>query len=279
MKKIVSLIMFIALFVSLLPNIMSCSDESDFDFDEKMDQWVSLLNYDGMSESEIDAAQFGINSESYEEKVKKIVEELNFKYSKAWDDSHGYPYIKELKEYVKTCDLNRLMVAAHNSYVYYIQDWSGGLYPTIYSYIYNAVYEVHPDLFLKPDFNNAEAIGYYTTNPTACPGVTREEPYNEIYTDSYVVHHYGDFAVEESITWYYDEGLYEWINGVFYDVPGHYATKKEVALYYKGNYVMMLPENWKNYYDNVYIFETDKYIYKFEKDYSEFIDNGFITKK
>ena len=279
MKKIVSLFMFITLFVSLLPNIMSCSDESDFDFNSKMDEWVSLLNFDGLSESEIYEVEFGKNSKSYKEKVEAVVKELKFEYSKAWDDNNGYPYRKELKEYVKTCDLERLMVAAHDSIIYYISSWSGDLYPSIYSYIYSAVYEIYPERFVKPDFENDVAVGYYSANPTARPGVTRDEPYDQYRTDKYVVYHFGDFAVEESKTWYYDEGLYEWINGVFYDVPGHYDTKKEVALYYKGNYVMFLPDNWKGYDENVYIFETEKYIYKFKSDYSGFSDSGFITKE
>ena len=74
-------------------------------FNEKMDELVSLLNYDGKTEEEIKELKNVSRRDSEEEnpnrkyfyRVETLVDELDF--------SHA-----ELYEYIKICDFDRLMV-------------------------------------------------------------------------------------------------------------------------------------------------------------------------
>ena len=109
-------------------------------------------------------------------------------------------------------------------------------------YILEAVYNANPEKFTKFVKNEEISKGYYIDNPTAKPGVTREEPYDEAPSkmNKYTVTHYGDFAIEEAVTWYYSKGRLEWENGVFYDEKAGYSTETKGTLYYKGEYVTLL---------------------------------------
>ena len=89
---------------------------------------------------------------------------------------------------------------------------------------------------------------WYEKNPNSQPqaGVTKEHGgYNSgpdnipVYEDREnvtTVSYYGDFAVEHLNGWDYDEGMYKWINGVFYDVAPSWKKVSETTLWYKGKY-------------------------------------------
>lgn len=87
---------------------------------------------------------------------------------------------------------------------------------------------------------------WYEKNPDSPPqtGVTEEHgghnegpdniPVYESRDNVTTVSYYGDFAVEHIDGWNYYEGMYKWINGVFYDVPPSWKRVSETTLWYKG---------------------------------------------
>jgi len=272
MKKILSLFCVIALSISLLPLLASCA-LSQNQFNKKMDELVSLLNFDGLSKEEyfeILTNDRSASSQDYRKSVETLIEELKLNSNKPgnnWDRHQGYPYLNELYVYVENCDIDRLLYAAKNG------DGLGfstdsSLYPKSSEYIYTAVYDVFPERFIKPVLQDNIGTGYYIDHPDANPGVTRESPYskNPNLMNTYVVKHYGDFAIEESETWHYDEGKYEWIDGVFYDEPGFDFQRQETDLYYKGEYIISIKGSFKNSnhdMNNILIYESNKYICAF----------------
>ncbi len=106
---------------------------------------------------------------------------------------------------------------------------------------------VSKDEFLK--LENEE--GFYSKNKKAEPKKGNDEARIEIK-------YFGDFATKKYDTTEYNEGKYEWKNGVFYDEPGYNYTAGHYELYYKGfllvsdlytaGEVNMLTDNEKEYF-------------------------------
>ena len=134
--------------------------------------------------------------------------------------------------------------------------------------------ELYPEDFVVFDFDNKpETVAgtYYYENPNAKP-VSRTEvsPYTNPQNDPppnnvYTVTYHGDFAVQYSTVYVYDEGKLGWYNGVFYDTPGGYLSYNEIDLYYKGNLLRGVKSYHPTYTITNYDYTDSKfYVYTFE---------------
>lgn len=274
-KSIIAVILIISVciiaFLLFVPRSMSQGE-----FNEKMDKLVSLLNYDGLSEEEASKIRvYGFN-QNYISSIENLVDELELTYTKNWSEGRGFPNAELLTNYVKQCDINRLISATRNERAYHdfmshgFEKW----HPNGHELIYTTIYECFPERFSEIVLNENATTGYYIDNPEDEPGVSRQESYKGSMKDTYIVTHYGDFAVEEAKTWYYDEGLYEWINGEFFDVPGSYKQYSKKTLYYRGHYLFVMESNGKisDDFNNHLIYENAEQILIFEIDTS----SGYI---
>lgn len=263
-KSIIAVILIISVciiaFLLFVPRSMSQGE-----FNEKMDKLVSLLNYDGLSKEEAFKIQVYHFNQDYISSIESLVEELELTYTKNWSEGYGFPHTELLANYIKQCDIDRLISATRNERAYHdfmshgFKQW----YPSGHEIIYTTIYKCFPERFSKIVLDENATTGYYIDNPEDNPGVSRQELYKNGMYDTYIVTHYGDFAIEESKTWSYDEGLYEWIDGEFYDVPESYKQFDKKLLYYKGHYLFAIESsniNCQLIYENseqILIFEID----------------------
>lgn len=90
--------------------------------------------------------------------------------------------------------------------------------------------------------------GYYIINPSAQPQSGTKSKTgkfnnaadgNSIYSSSrddvYKARYYGDFAIEHIDGYHYNEGIYKWVGGKFYDVPARWDSYSEDNIYFKGS--------------------------------------------
>ena len=250
-------------------------------FNQKMDEWVSLLNYDGLSEKEIADIENSTSNTDFKTRYIQSIETLAAELKlgsfgdagKDWDKHKGYPYADQLAVYVEKCDIDRLMIAAHRGHKYGASS-TGDLYPDGSECIYTAIYKVFPERFIKPILEDGIDNGYYVNNPKAHPGVTRQEPYSQdtTRTNTYTVKHYGDFAIQESETWEVDDWSYYWVDKKVYKTPASYLATQSTDLYYKGDFVFTIQDKWGEQDINQFlIYENDDYRYKY------YIVDGILT--
>ena len=255
----------------------ACGESSEMTqekFNRKMDELVSLLNYDGKTPEEIEVLKDIYYNDTVEEEPMRvyfepldaIVDELCFIYLEwgedAWimEKAICYPYFEMMCEYIKICDFDRLMVAAHNdgSYHCFMKQWTDYM-TSGETVIYTAMMQVFPEKFISLNLEANQTTGYYVDHPNAFP-TTRTEYYGSGMTNSYVVSYYGDFAIQEAEEWSYDDGKLGWENGIFYDTPGYYYQTTRRDLYYKGRYFLSMEED----ITTIFVYETDQYMYKFK---------------
>lgn len=242
----------IALFVVIIVAVVIPRSKATA-YQEKLDTWVSLMNFEGISEE---------NRKTYgfESKIKDLHMELGFFLD---SDVKNIP-MDALREYILSNDVDRLLTASINAQDYACNDALWVMYETIY--------ELYPERFQKVVLDKNSTSGYYIDNPTAYPGVTREvKGDHDEFTDYCEVTHYGDFAVLEEKKWRYDEGVCRWANGVFYDEYAHWEQRTFVSVYYKGNRFWRVIDSLSEVQDVIFC-ETDTHIYKLYYD-----DDGHLT--
>lgn len=95
---------------------------------------------------------------------------------------------------------------------------------------------------IKFDDSKVEKGDFYIKNPDAEPqDNSRTDSYrrstsadSDVFKYSDNITYYGDFAILEEKSTYYNPGRYEWSNGKFYDIPASTSHSKHYSLYYKG---------------------------------------------
>lgn len=238
MKKIIALTLALVLCFGLV----SCASNS---YCKKLEKWVTFLSDESAK-----------SDPNFSEKVKNMNMELNLAF---YSSADKIP-MNAVKEFVSTHDterlLNALTIASANANRYADNFWV----------FYEAIYETFPDKFSTVILDNGATSGYYIENPTATPGVSREEP-SDVKLDDvdiYTVTHYGDFAVEEGSILNYGNGKLGWEDGVFIDSPDHYYREYEAHIYYKGVlFHSFFEKDWQSELSNIIAFEGEDYIYKF----------------
>ena len=237
MKKIIALTLALVLCFALV----SCASNS---YCKKLEKWVTFLSDE--------------NEEPWDPNFSQKVKDMNVELKLAFDSSIDKVPMDAVKKYVSECDterlLNALTIASTNGYA------------DNFWVFYEAIYETFPDKFSTVILDNGATSGYYIENPTATPGVSREEP-SDVKLDDvdiYTVTHYGDFAVEEGSILNYGNGKLGWEDGKFIDSPDRYYREYEAHIYYKGVlFDSFFEKDWQSELSNIIVFEGEDYIYKF----------------
>ena len=228
-------------------------------YQEKLDTWVSLMNFEGVSEAER-------KSPAFQSKIEDLHEELGF----SFDSRVKNIPMDALREYILSHDVDRLLTATRNAQNYKYNDALWVMYETIY--------ELYPERFQKVVLDKNATSGYYIDNPTAYPGVTREvESERGGYTDYCKVTHYGDFAVLEETEWEYNDGELGWVDGVFHDTPGYWFQYTYVSVYYKGQRFWTVTDSLLEVQDVIF-YETETHICKLYYDDGHLIGGGYFKK-
>ncbi|MBE6566777.1 MAG: hypothetical protein E7659_06710 [Ruminococcaceae bacterium] len=248
----------IILFVVLLIAVIIPTSKANA-YIEKLDTWVSLMNFEGVSKEERESTAF-------KNKIKDLHEELGFSFSNRVEKIP----MDALRKYILTNDVDRLLTATMNANNY---DYHNALWV-----VYETVYELYPEKFTKVILDENATSGYYIDNPTENPGETREvESERKGYTDLYKITHYGDFAVLEETRWGYNDGKLGWENGVFYDEPGYWFQRTYIDVYYKGKHFWTIYDSLSEV-QGVMFYETDTHFCKLY--YREgHLTNGGYSKK
>lgn len=251
---LIAIILFVVLLIAvIIPNSKANA------YIEKLDTWVSLMNFEGVSEEERKSAAF-------KNKIKDLHEELGFSFSNRVEKIP----MDALRKYISTTDVDRLLTATMNANMY---DYHNGLWV-----VYETVYELYPERFQKVVLNENAASGYYIDNPTENPGETREvESDRKGYTDLYKVTHYGDYAVLEKTIWGYNDGKLGWENGVFYDEPGYWFQRTDIYVYYKGD-LFEIVDALSELQDYMF-YETDTHFCQLYYNDEGHLSNGGFSKK
>lgn len=236
MKKIISTVLALVMCLGLA----SCMFNS---YANDLEEWVTFLSDESAR-----------SDPNFSEKVKNMNMELNLAF---YSSADKIP-MDAVKEYVSTHDterlLNALTIASANGYA------------DNFWVFYEAIYEAFPDRFSSVKLDEEATSGYYVENNTAAPGISREEPSDVKMddVDTYVVTHYGDFAVEEATIWNYGDGKLGWEDGEFIDRPDHYYTEYEAHVYYKGVlFDSFFDKSWQSELSNIIFYEGEDHIYKF----------------
>ena len=250
---LITIIIFVVLLIAvIIPHSKATA------YIEKLDTWVSLMNFEGVSEEES-------RSYTFKNDIKDLHEELGFSFN---DRAKRIP-MDALREYILTTDVNKLLTAAMNAnnYDYHFALWV----------VYETVYELYPEKFTKAILDENATSGYYIDNPTAEPGITREvESDREGYTDFYKVTHYGDFAVEERTKWGYSGDKLGWENGVFYDEPGYWFQRTDIYVYYKGD-LLKIVDRLSELPDYIF-YETDTHFCRLYYHEGHLTNGGYFKK-
>ena len=248
----------IILFVVLLITVIIPTSKANA-YIEKLDTWVSLMNYEGVSEEER-------KSNAFKNNMEDLHDELGF----SSDLRVGKIPMDALRKYILTNDVDRLLTATMNANSYN--------YPEALWVMYETIYELYPEKFTKVVLDENATSGYYIDNPTAYPGMTREvESDRKGYTDFYKVTHYGDFAVEEITKWGYNDGKLGWVNGVFYDEPGYWFQRTDIYVYYKED-LFEIVDTLSELQDYI-CYETDTHFCKLYYNYEGHLANAGYFKK
>lgn len=252
----VAIILFVVLLIAV---IITTSKSKPNAYIEKLDTWVSLMNYEGVSEEERESRTFKNN-------MKDLHEELGFSFSNRVEKIP----MNELRKYILTNDVDRILTAAMNANNY---DYHKALWV-----VYETVYELYPEKFTKVILDENATSGYYIDNPTENPGETREvESERKGYTDLYKITHYGDFAVLEETKWGYNDGKLGWVNGVFYDEPGYWFQRTDIHIYYKGEHFWRIRDSLSEV-QGVMFYETDTHFCKLYYYEGHLANGGKIPK-
>lgn len=247
----------IILFVVLLIAVVIPTSKANA-YIEKLDTWVSLMNFEGVSEEER-------KSNAFKNNMEDLHEELGFSFSNRVEKIP----MDALRKYILTNDVDRLLTATMNANNY---DYHRALWV-----MYETIYELYPEKFTKVVLDENATSGYYIDNPTAEPGITREvESDREGYSDIYKVTHYGDFAVEERTKWGYNGGKLGWENGVFYDEPGYWFQRTDIYVYHNGDFLMII-DTLSELQDYMF-YETDTHFCKLYY-YEGHLANGGYSEK
>lgn len=115
------------------------------------------------------------------------------------------------------------------------------------SFIDNYIKTLGVDIYSAGNiYKLANSGDWYEKHPTADPqpsskpvhGGRNVGPDNEVVYESKenktTVSYYGDYAVSYLNGYSFDEGMYEWINGKFYDVPSSWSKFRETGMWYRG---------------------------------------------
>lgn len=240
MKKIIAITLALLICICTCMGLTSCASVS---YVNDLEEWVTFVSDESARKDP-----------NFYQTVKDMNMELNLAFYSSVDKIP----MDAVQKYVTTHDterlLNALTIASANGYA------------DNFWVFYEAIYEAFPDKFSAVILDEGATSGYYVTNPTAAPGVSREEP-SDVKRDDvdvYTVTHYGDFAVEEGSVWNYGDGQLGWEDGEFIDRPDHYYREYQVHVYYKGiSFNSYFDKNWQSELSNIIIYEGEEYIYKF----------------
>ena len=248
----------IILFVVLLIAVIIPTSKANA-YIEKLDTWVSLMNFENISEEER-------KSNAFKNNIENLHEELGFSFSNRVEKIP----MDALRKYILSTDVDRLLTATMNANNY---DYHNALWV-----MYETIYELYPEKFTKVVLDENATSGYYIDNPTAKPGITREvESDRKGYTDFYKVTHYGDFAVEERRIWGYNDGKLGWVNGVFYDEPGYWFQRTDIYVYHKGD-LLKIVDTLSELPDYMF-YETDTHFCRLYYNDEGHLANGGYFKK
>lgn len=227
---------------------------------EKLDTWVSLMNYEGVSKEERESVAF-------KNKIEDLHEELGFSFTNRVEKIP----MDALRKYISTNDVDRLLTATRNAGNY---KYHGALWV-----MYETIYELYPEKFQKVILDENATSGYYIDNPTENPGVTREvDSDRKGYTDLYKVTHYGDYAVLEKTEWGYNDGELGWANGVFHDTPGYWFQRTYIYVYHKGHLFRIV--DTLSELQNYMFYETDTHFCRlYYNDEGHLSNGGFFEKE
>ena len=240
MKKIITLILALVLCICICMGLTSCASMT---YVSDLEEWVDFV-------TDVNAKK----EPNFYQTIKDMNMDLNLAFYSSVDEIP----MDAVKKYVETHDtdrlLNALVIASSNGYA------------DNFWVFYEAIYEAFPDKFSNVVLDKDATSGYYITNPTAAPGVSREEPSDAKLddVDIYTVTHYGDFAVEEGSILHYGNGQLGWENGEFIDSPDHYYREYKASIYYKGVlFESYFEKGWQSELNNIIVYEGKDYIYKF----------------
>ena len=130
------------------------------------------------------------------------------------------------------------------------------------------------DIYSAESIYKLDSGDWYDTHPGANPQPSSElvhgsrnvGPNNKVVYESRemttTVDYYGDYAVSHLDGYWFNEGMYEWRNGTFYDVPSSWTKIYETGIWYKGEKIAVdnyIESNRFFVYNNIiYIMETNQ---------------------
>lgn len=155
-----------------------------------------------------------------------------------------------ISEYLQTNSIEDFLANYYLIQQYCIHNWyhsfSGICFCEQLSSSVNNLAAVCEEQIITFDSNNMNGPGYYTEHPDAEPQPETSEVagtfYNRSGTDRHTetktnettVEYYGDFAIVKEKVYFYDEGRYEWSNGVFYDELPSWDLNYYSSLWFRG---------------------------------------------
>lgn len=201
----------------------------------------------------------------YKESIEEdIIEEIKAILSNAYLYNEGFfnEYYKNHspEDYLKVMCLIGCFYK-HDSYAadYYLMYENFNLYSkdTFVSLSYDTVindngtwYKDHPGD--SPNEEKSTTTGKFNREDGTIYSASRD--------NTITVEYYGDFAIAHVERYDYDQGVYEWIDGTFYDEPASFIFKSFDELWYKGCQISHTFD--KNFSSSIYYDEKNEQLYK-----------------
>ncbi len=220
---------------------------------EKIEAVVETIRTYNETYKDANKAEAGKAMDKDKEKIKKEFDKLNFDYSDPDEkrekfsiteaDLELYLQTHSIKDFINLIkDLYNWFTKAPNKYKhdnFSTSDvcWCGAIEQMVSVFIKAA-----GDKVINLSAPETITKGYYIDNPDAAPQPRNEEVKNSTLSsyikNTYTVTYLGDFAIEHAGEYKYDEGRYEWVDGVFYDEKASWVRHDTDRLYYKGKKIL-----------------------------------------